>query len=122
MIFLLRRFALVFIATVTRELLFAQILIMVFFSVLQVAYLTTFRPNIEPIMHKLEIFNEATTIVLVDLITIFSLGNNNFFDLEGDIAFLTIIFGNLCVHLVFLIKGSVQYFKLLCKRCKNKRL
>ena len=105
-IFFMRRFALVVIVTVGRKLFFTQILTMVFFSLLQIAYLTTYTPSEEPLMHKLDIFNEATTVVLVDLLTIFSHGNISKFDLEGDIAFLTLLLGNLCVHLFFLFRST----------------
>ena len=105
-IFFLRRFALVIIVTVGRKLLFAQIITMVFFSVLQVAYLETYNPSEEPLIQKLDIFNEITTVILVDLLTIFSHGNILKFDLEGDIAFLALLLGNLSVHLYFLFKST----------------
>ena len=44
-------------------------------SIIQVIYLIECRPFVEPLVLGLEIFNEITTIVLVDLLTAFSEGN-----------------------------------------------
>ena len=56
---------------------------------------------------KLDIFNEVTTVLLVDLLTVFSAGNLSKLDLEADLLFLVCLFGNIAVHLFFLIKTSI---------------
>ena len=70
-------------------------------------------------MQRLEVFNEVTTVILVDLVTIFSAANVNKLDWEGDIAFLSLLFGNLAVHIFFLIKSSVLGMKQKCRKCKE---
>mmetsp|Transcript_15832 Transcript_15832/g.21425 ORF Transcript_15832/g.21425 Transcript_15832/m.21425 type:complete len:98 (-) Transcript_15832:493-786(-) len=61
-------------------------------------------------------FNEITTVVLVDTITVFSAANLSRFDLPADIAFLVCLFGNLSVHLFFLIKSSILGAKLKIRK------
>ena len=73
-------------------------------------------------MLKMEILNEVTTVILVDLLLCFSEGNANPDEFELDIAFLACLFANLSVHLFFLIKDSIVSIKESCKRkCCNKR-
>ena len=79
---------------------------MIFFSSLQVGYLTTFKPSDVPLSMKLDIFNEITTVTLVDLLTVFSAANLTKFDSEADFLFLVCLFGNLVVHLFFLFKTT----------------
>ena len=64
-----------FVVTVTQKNIFVQVLSKQVLSFIQIAYLVHFRPFEEPLLQKLEIFNEVTTILLVDLITIFSDAN-----------------------------------------------
>ena len=116
LIFMLRRFALVFVVTVGAKYLFLQLIVMVLSSVIQVAYLTTFQPSEEPLLLKLDLFNEITTITLVDMLVIFSIANPSPFDLEADIAFLSILFGNLAVHIFFLLKSTCLGMTTDCKR------
>ena len=78
---MIRRFALVFVIIVGREHLFAQISIMILFSTLQVGYLASFKPSENLLGLKLDIFNEITTVCLVDLLTVFSAANLSKFDL-----------------------------------------
>ena len=116
MLFILRRFALVLVVTSLSKFLFAQISILVFFSTIQVAYLTTFKPNEDSLMHKLELFNELTTVLLVDLLTIFSAGNLHKFDFEADIGFIGILICFMLVHVFFLVKSSVIEAKKKCRK------
>mmetsp|Transcript_4056 Transcript_4056/g.5393 ORF Transcript_4056/g.5393 Transcript_4056/m.5393 type:complete len:397 (+) Transcript_4056:1458-2648(+) len=118
MIFTLRRFALVLVVTIGRNSLVVQICVMLFFSTTQVAYLTTYSPSEDKLGMKLDVFNEVTTVVLVDLLTVFSAGNPFKFDLEADIFFLSCLLGNLCVHLFFLTTSSVHGAKLSMKKRK----
>ena len=89
---------------------------MVFFSSLQVGYLTSFKPSRVPLGMKLDLFNEITTVTLVDFLTVFSAANLTKFDLEADIIFLVCLFVNLAVHLFFLIKTTVVKTKESCKK------
>ena len=120
MIFMIRRFALVIVVTIGRFHLWLQMTTMVVSSVIQVAYLTNWQPSAEKLLLKLDIFNEWTTVILVDSLLIFSAGNLTKFDLEADCFFLACLFGNLCVHLFFLIKSSVVGAKEGCKKRKKK--
>mmetsp|Transcript_8669 Transcript_8669/g.10695 ORF Transcript_8669/g.10695 Transcript_8669/m.10695 type:complete len:406 (-) Transcript_8669:168-1385(-) len=117
-IFTLRRFALVLVVTIGRNSLVVQICVMLFFSTTQVAYLTTYSPSEDKLGMKLDLFNEVTTVVLVDLLTVFSAGNQFKFDLEADIFFLSCLLGNLCVHLFFLTTSSLHGAKLSMKKRK----
>ena len=64
-----------FVVTVTQKNIFVQVLSKQVLSFIQIAYLVHFRPFEKPLLQKLEVFNEVTTILLVDLITIFSDAN-----------------------------------------------
>mmetsp|Transcript_6845 Transcript_6845/g.9410 ORF Transcript_6845/g.9410 Transcript_6845/m.9410 type:complete len:92 (-) Transcript_6845:854-1129(-) len=79
---------------------------MVIFSIIQVGYLATFKPSEENLLMKLDLFNEYTTVFLVDMLLTFSSGNVFKMDLEGDCIFLGLLFGNVCVHLYFLLKST----------------
>ena len=114
--FILRRFILVIVATVTQKNIFVQVLSMQVLSFLQISYLVRYRPFEEPLLQKLEIFNEVTTILLVDLLTIFSDGNYMKKEFAMDILFLVCLFSNIAVHMYFLIKDSLHSVRLRCKR------
>ena len=103
LIFISRRFLLVVVTTVTQEKLFVQLIYMNMLSFLQVFYLATFRPFEEPLILKVEIFNEVTTVLLVDLLPIFSEGNPFEPVSFMDMFFLICLSSNICVHLFFLI-------------------
>lgn len=72
---MMRRFFLVLIVTVLRNSMVAQISVMLIYSTVQVGFLTTFDPNEDKLGQKLDIFNEVTTVVLVDFIIVFSEAN-----------------------------------------------
>ena len=121
MIFMGRRFVLVLLVTVVRDSLPIQVVTMVGFSVIQVAYLTTYRPFLNSLLLRLDVFNEFTTVILVDLLLVFSEANQEKFDLEADVFFLACLFGNLCVHIFFLMVNTVHGIKLSCKRQRARR-
>ena len=81
--------------------------------------MTTFNPNEDLLGQKLDCFNEFTTVMLVDFIVVFSEANLYDFDVPADIIFLSVLFGNLCVHLFFLIKSSVEGVKETCRKRKR---
>ena len=116
MIFILRRFLLVLVATLTKDILFVQVSSMVFISIAQVAYLSYFNPIQNPLILKLDIFNEVTTVILVDVLTVFTDGNPHEPSVVMDIIFLVVLFGNISVHLYFLVKDTCYQTKLKCKR------
>lgn len=118
-IFVLRRMALMFVVTAAEGMLFAQLYVMIFFSTIQVFYLSTYKPFTEPLLLKLDIFNEFTTVILVDLLVILTDANPSKIDLQVDIFFLTCLFGNLAVHLFFLMKNSFLTVKTTCKKRKK---
>ena len=80
------------------------------------AYLSHFKPFREPLLLRLDIFNEITTVILVDVLTIFTDGNPHKPSELMDIIFLVVLFGNIAVHLFFLVKDTVHQTKLKCKR------
>ena len=119
LIFISRRFLLVVVTTVTHDKLFVQLIYMQTLSFLQVAYLASYKPFEEPLILKLEIFNEVTTVLLVDLLTIFSEGNPFKPASMMDMFFLVCLGSNICVHLYFLIKTSVVSIQVSCRRRKR---
>ena len=72
------------------------------------------KPFTELLLQNLELFNEVVTIILIDSLTAVSKGNEKYFDEEMDAFFLFIFFGNISVHLFFLIKSIVHSVKLKC--------
>ena len=54
---------------------FVQLATMTTISIGQIAYLLNCQPFEEPLLLKLDIFNEVITIILVDLLTLASAAN-----------------------------------------------
>ena len=85
-------------------------------------YLITYEPFEEPLMQKLELLNEVTSILLMYTISCFSSANvagvANM--LPIDITFLTLLGGNICVHLYFLLKDTYISVKEKCIKAKAK--
>lgn len=85
-------------------------------------YLITYEPFEEPLMQKLELLNEITNILLMYTISCFSPANvagvANI--LPIDITFLTLLGGNICVHLYFLLKDTYISVKEKCIKAKAK--
>ena len=52
--------------------------------------------------------------MLIDSMTAISKGNEKHWNNEMDAFFMTVLFGNLSVHLYFLIKSIVYSLKLKC--------
>mmetsp|Transcript_26104 Transcript_26104/g.34907 ORF Transcript_26104/g.34907 Transcript_26104/m.34907 type:complete len:110 (-) Transcript_26104:450-779(-) len=80
----------------------------------------TYKPLKESLSLKLDVFNEVTTVVLVDFVILFSDANLQNIELIGDTTFLVILFGNLAVHIFFLVVSSVVGAKNSCKKRKGK--
>jgi uncharacterized membrane protein len=87
-----------------------------------ILYLITYEPFEEPLMQKLELLNEVTSILLMYTISCFSSANvagvANM--LPIDITFLTLLGGNICVHLYFLLKDTYISVKEKCIKAKAK--
>ena len=92
MIFLIRRFILIFVAKVTQTHFFVQLSSTVIVSFIQVSYLVAFQPFEEPLMQKLEIFNEVTTILVIDFLSYFSYANQDSGNVSADIFLILLIF------------------------------
>lgn len=75
----------------------------------QVCYLLMYNPFEEPLMQKLEVYNELTMIFLIYCIISFSPMNLMLAESEFSLAviFLCFLLGNIGVHLYFLVKDSV---------------
>ena len=91
---------------------------MVTISTVQVLYLTTYRPFESKLLLRLDIFNEVTTVALVDILCSFTPANTSPMDVEMDLLFLVCLIGNISVHLYFLVKSSVVSAKESCYRKK----
>jgi len=100
--------------------LVVQVAVMVLCSSVQIGYLMTYKPIEEPLPLKLDVVNEVTTVILVDILCLFSDANPADWELEGDIFFLALLFGNLSIHLYFLVRNTVRGAKVCCKRCNQK--
>ena len=120
MIFMFRRFALVLIVIVFSKQLVVQVTVMVLCSSIQIGYLMSYKPIEEPLPLKLDVVNEVTTVILVDILCLFSDANPADWELEGDIFFLALLFGNLSIHLYFLIRNTIRGTKACCRRCNQK--
>ena len=90
-------------------------------TTLTASLLLHFRPFEDPLMNRLEVFNEMTNLfsfafayVLTDLPLN---GANTLNDIHevGGHFFLALIFGNISVHLFFLFKSLLLSCKLYCK-------
>ena len=102
--------------------LFVQVLSTSFVSTLQIWYLLEYKPFEKPLLQKLEIFNEATMIVLVYVLMCFSESNLKDLDTElpFDITFAFFLFGNICGHLFFLLRRNYGDAAQKCKKQCNK--
>ena len=122
LIFCLRRILLTTVLVVFNDNLFVQVLSTSFVSTLPIWYLLEFRPFEKPLLQKLEIFNEATMIVLVYVLMCFSESNLKYLDTElpFDITFAFFLFGNICGHLFFLLRrnygDAAQKYKKRCNK------
>jgi len=113
---------LVFVAKYTEKLLFVQVCAIMFSSACSIAYLTTYKPFEEPLLLKLEIFNDICMVILADIICFFSAANNSEIDTTMDITFIAFLFSNVLVHLYFLVKDTVLSLKERIKnRCCRKK-
>ena len=65
-------------------------------------------------MLKLEIFNEITTITLVDMLSSFSDANTHEAHTSMDALLMLTVVSNLMVHIYFLVAAQ-------CESCKKKR-
>ena len=105
------------VCVVWNDIVFLQITSTLVLSTIQIWYLLEYKPFVEPLMQKLEIFNEVTTIFLVFVLMCFSAANTNSVATEFpvDIVFLTFLIGNLCVHLFFLLWDICTNARRKCK-------
>ena len=121
--FAFRRVLLTLVIVLAADLLFLQLFSQLFTLSIQIWYLATYEPFEEPLMQKLEIFNEFTMIGLIYCVMSFSPVNLEMENNEAWVvgAFLVCLCGNMLVHLYFLMKDSYLSTKDKCKRCCNKK-
>jgi len=107
-IFLLRRALFSVVAIYTQELLILQIASLFFFSSVQIVFLILVEPFTEPLLQKMEIFNEICTLALVYVMVCFTDANKALWLTENyyDFAFMAGMAINLLVHVYFLLKNS----------------
>ena len=68
--------------------------------------MTTFKPQTNVVTRNLDIFNEVTTVILVDSLLVMTNANQSPFDFESDVVFATLLFGNVAFHTYFLLKST----------------
>ena len=117
-VFSLRRILLTIVIVVASSYLYLQLLSQLVVMTFQIWYLVTFKPFEEPLLQKLEIYNELTMIILVYCVMTFSPLNS---DIESNELSLVIVFlgclcGNILVHLYFLCKDSLLSGSKKCKK------
>mmetsp|Transcript_943 Transcript_943/g.1460 ORF Transcript_943/g.1460 Transcript_943/m.1460 type:complete len:144 (-) Transcript_943:582-1013(-) len=96
---------------------------MLLFTSIQVAYLAAYSPFEETLNLRLDLFNEMTGLLLVDTLPMFSAYNHEGASLlESDIWFLIILFGNLVVHLYFLMRSTYLSQSLALRKRKYKKV
>ena len=119
-IFCMRRILLTFVVIIMADNFLVQLLATIFTVLLQFWYLVSYEPFKEPLMLKLEMFNEITTLVLLYNLMCFSAANIALTESEStlDISFMVLLCGNLCVHLFFLFRDTCVASKRKCKRAK----
>ena len=83
-------------------------------------YLITYVPFEEPLMQKLDIFNEFTTLALMYTVLCFSRANIlvGEYEMPYDIAFMCFLCGNMATHLFFLIRDTCIESREKCKKGK----
>ena len=108
LIFLLRRALFSVVAIFCQELLILQIACLFCFSTIQIIFLILVEPFTEPLLQKLELFNEVCTLALVYIMVCFTDANEALFLTENyyDFAFLVGMAINLLVHVYYLLKNS----------------
>jgi len=83
-------------------------------------YLVHFRPIENPLLHKLEVFNEITQLCALSLTYCFSdLVPSNNKDIAG-IMFDAVLVGNIVTHMGFIMKSTFSDLKENCRRKKMK--
>ena len=91
-------------------------------SLITAIYLLQYRPYVSPLLFYLEIFNELTAIVLLNIIF-------GFTDLVPEVKiqymigwlFVGVIVINISVHLFFLVKTTAVDLKFNCKKKQIER-
>lgn len=85
--------------------------------------MVTYRPFEEPLMQRLEVYNELTMIILIYCIISFSPLNQSVeeSELTLSLTFLAFLCSNILVHLYFLLKDTFVQLKdklqrLCCKK------
>ena len=121
-IFILRRLLFAIVAILAPHNLAVQIFTLIFTCMVQIVYLIVWKPFEEPLMHRLEVFNEITSTLLCYVLFCFSPANLYYEDslLEYDLTFVGFIAINVLVHLGLLSKNSFISVKgkIKAKCCK----
>ena len=123
LIFISRRILFAVVAIFTVEYPSIQLGHLLLLSSLQFMYLILYKPFEEPLMQKLEVFNEVCEILLGYVLLTFSDANSQLAPSEVymDYSFLVVAGFNIAVQLFFLVKDSVVSGKDYCKaKCCKK--
>lgn len=104
---------------------FVQVSALLLTSTVVIIYYLTFKPFEDPTLQRIEVFNEATQILLAYALMCFCDANLYLDEDEFafDIGFFSIASGNLLVHLTLLMVSSIRNLiariKAKCKSCKK---
>ena len=120
LLFVLRRILLALVAIVFLEYLFVQIIFLVVFQIAQLAYLLHVVPFEEPVLQRVEIFNEVMILFLSYALICFTGANAGAGDNPRfyDAFFISGVAVTLGVHIGLLIKASYLENKdKIAKKC-----
>jgi hypothetical protein len=86
-------------------------------TTLTACYIAHVIPFEEPLVHKLELFNEVCTNIMFSIIYAFAVTETKYHDTIG-YFFMAVILSNVCTHLFFLGKDVCKGFYVKCKETK----
>lgn len=84
------------------------------FTTLTACYIAHVVPYEEPLVHKLELFNEVTTNIMFSIIYAFAIVPEKDHEPIGNL-FMVVIMFNVCTHLWFLLSDVFGKLYLKCK-------
>ena len=121
-LFIAKRLAFVSVLIVANEFLWVQVALMNFTALASVSFTLWYMPMETKQANLFDAFNDCTLLLLTYLLWCFS-------DIVGEAEtrydlgywFIGINFGNIAVHIIFMIAATILSAKLFVKRCKNRR-
>jgi hypothetical protein len=83
---------------------------------IQVTYLVLYKPFEDPLLQKLEIFNELSTLVAIDLMFVFTDTYSHQAHEHVGYAFVFVLCINILTHMFFLVRATCRNIRLSIRR------